>query len=537
MRTPINFLLTRSKRVAISKITQCLLFITLLLLSLNVFSKSLASNFVVPIITSNTTVTGVVGVAFTYTIVASNIPTGFSVSSLPAGLSINTTTGIISGTPTAAGNFLDTITASNSDGSVSQTLAITILSAWGLLGNSGTNPASNFIGTSDNQDVVFKRNNLKAGLLGSNTAFGVVSLFTDTTGFNNTTIGNASLYYNNGSYNTAVGSSSLYYNSTGTNNTAEGFSSLFNNRSASFNTAFGQACLYSNTTGAYNTAAGGSALYNNRSAYYNNAFGYQSLYKNIGSGNTGIGHQSLYTDSIGNYNTAIGYKADVITASTSFAIALGYNATALANQLALSDSIHTIKAKGLPTGRGYVLTDAAGNGNLSLQPAPTITFGGTTNYITKFTPNGASIGSSQIFDDGSLVAIGTISSASTTGYKFAVNGAAIFTKAVIKLYATWPDFVFDEKYNLPSLIETKKYIDQNKHLPGLPSATEVEKNGIDVGITQTVLLQKVEELTLYIINQDKELEQQKDQIDEQNIQLVKIQQELDELKRLIKKEQ
>jgi hypothetical protein len=409
MATLKKFQLLKETKSIFSKVViYGIVLMIVLLPSLNTFSKSLSPKAIAPIITSSSNVTGAVGVAFTYIITAVNTPTSFSTSSLPSGLSINTSTGVISGTPTVAGNFADTIRAINSDGTVSQILTITIISAWGLTGNSGTSPTSNFIGTSDNQDVVFKRNNVKAGLLGSNTAFGLVSLFTDTTAGNNSAFGNSSLYFNTGSYNTAVGSSSLYYNSTGTNNTAEGFNSLFNNRSASFNTSFGQACLYSNTTGAYNTAAGGSALYNNISAYYNTAFGYQSLYKNIGSGNTGIGYQSLYADSIGNFNTAIGYKADVTTASTSFAIALGYNAIASANQLYISDSIHTIKAKGLPTGRGYVLTDTAGNGNLSLQlnagttawnlngnsgTNPTSNFIGTTDTVdVVFKRNGVKAG-------------------------------------------------------------------------------------------------------------------------------------------------
>jgi hypothetical protein len=142
---------------------------------------------------------------------------------------------------------------------------------WTLTGNAGTNPTTNFMGTSDNEDVVFKRNNVQAGLI-----------------------------------NSALG---------------------------------------------------------------NTSWGVYSLSNTSGSNNTGIGYQALVTNTTGTDNTAIGYNADVATSSVSNAISLGYNANAISNQLAISPNIQLIKATGLPTGLGYVLTDVAGNGNLSLQPS------------------------------------------------------------------------------------------------------------------------------------------------------------------------
>jgi hypothetical protein len=77
-----------------------------------------------PVITSPTTATAKVGTAFTYTIVASNSPTSYSATSLPAGLSVNTSTGLISGTPTAIGTNSVTIGATNAGGSGTATLVI-----------------------------------------------------------------------------------------------------------------------------------------------------------------------------------------------------------------------------------------------------------------------------------------------------------------------------------------------------------------------------------------------------------------------------
>lgn len=71
----------------------------------------------------------------------------------------------------------------------------------------------------------------------------------------------------------------------------------------------------------------------------------------------------------------------------------------------------------------------------------------------------------------------------------------------------WSDFVFDENYNLPTLQEVEKYISTKKHLPDIPSAEEVQEKGVKVSEMQSKLLQKIEELTLYIIQQNKRIEQ------------------------------
>jgi hypothetical protein len=78
-------------------------------------------------------------------------------------------------------------------------------------------------------------------------------------------------------------------------------------------------------------------------------------------------------------------------------------------------------------------------------------------------------------------------------------------KVAVKNSAAWSDFVFDKDYNLMSLAEVESFIDENKHLPSIPSANEVVVNGIDLGEMNAKLLQKIEELTLYIISQDKRL--------------------------------
>lgn len=89
-----------------------------------------------------------------------------------------------------------------------------------------------------------------------------------------------------------------------------------------------------------------------------------------------------------------------------------------------------------------------------------------------------------------------------------VNGT-IRSKEVIVEITNWSDFVFDNNYNLMSLKDTESFIKQNGHLPNVPSASEVESNGIQLGEMNAILLQKIEELTLYVIELEKQVQKLK----------------------------
>ncbi|WP_205940963.1 hypothetical protein [Pedobacter yonginense] len=104
------------------------------------------------------------------------------------------------------------------------------------------------------------------------------------------------------------------------------------------------------------------------------------------------------------------------------------------------------------------------------------------------------------------VGIGT----TTPKEKLSVNGN-IRAKEVKVETANWPDYVFEDGYKVSSLQQLETYIKTNKHLPEIPSAKEAETNGIDVGEMNKKLLQKVEELTLYLIQKDKEMVELKNQ--------------------------
>ncbi len=118
------------------------------------------------------------------------------------------------------------------------------------------------------------------------------------------------------------------------------------------------------------------------------------------------------------------------------------------------------------------------------------------------TPNGSITRSTAmlIANDGN-VGIGTINPQS----ELAVNGKITSTEVEVTPNG-WSDFVFNDDYHLKSLEEVENYISINKHLPDVPSEAEVIEKGVNLGDMDAILLQKIEELTLYVIEMKKEME-------------------------------
>lgn len=106
-----------------------------------------------------------------------------------------------------------------------------------------------------------------------------------------------------------------------------------------------------------------------------------------------------------------------------------------------------------------------------------------------------------------IVSIGTSTNPAPgdANLKLAVNGN-IYTKKLRVTQTGWADFVFDSSYQLPALDKVEQYIKQHHRLPDMPSEKEVRESGVDVGDQQVLLLQKIEELTLYIIELRKEMD-------------------------------
>lgn len=119
------------------------------------------------------------------------------------------------------------------------------------------------------------------------------------------------------------------------------------------------------------------------------------------------------------------------------------------------------------------------------------------------------------------------------GYKLAVAGTKgiIAEEVTVKLQSNWPDYVFKKDYNLPSLEEVEKQIQELGHLANIPSAAVVAKEGVKLGDMNTKLLEKIEELTLYTIQQEKKIKAQKEKIE----RLEKLNKQFEDLEKRLKK--
>lgn len=140
------------------------------------------------------------------------------------------------------------------------------------------------------------------------------------------------------------------------------------------------------------------------------------------------------------------------------------------------------------------------------QEGLTFVGGGTTTTNRKvffFAEGGASF-------SGNINALTTISVGTPNvpaGYKVAVDGKIIAEELRIQNSTAWPDYVFEKEYDLMPLIDVEKYIAFKKHLPDVPSAKDVSIDGFAIGEMQKILLRKIEELTLYIIEQEKRIKE------------------------------
>lgn len=279
---------------------------------------------------------------------------------------------------------------------------------WNLTGNSGTDTAFNFIGTTDNKPLKFKVNNKTAGVLDANnfnTAFGAdafskyksdisagnvaignAALSNDTTGNSNTAVGFQSMAVTQsaGGQNTAVGSYSLRYN-RGLQNSAFGSEALAFNYTGNYNTALGAYAYTNKTDGTGNTAVGtmsmSPSIYSSASGNYNTAVGMHSLKNNrTGSGAVAIGYQTAYSDTAAEGIIAIGRSALfnninktgnlAIGDSTLFNNSTGASGTSQAtNNLAIGDKAlksNTTGYNNVAIGRHSLINNTVGTNNIAI---------------------------------------------------------------------------------------------------------------------------------------------------------------------------
>ena len=183
------------------------------------------------------------------------------------------------------------------------------------------------------------------------------------------------------------------------------------------------------------------------------------------------------------------------------------------------------------------------NGDINVPDGQNITWGGNYNQgmptiassLTagiNFYPTGSTLGSMMKISPNGNVLIGKISQTNTT-YKLDINGKARANEIVVN--TTGADFVFENNYKLRPLAEVESFVKQNKHLPEIPTAKTMQTEGMGVSELQTKLLQKVEELTLYLIEKDKELAKERELNKVQNEKLQKVEASQARLEALLKK--
>ncbi|HRO46332.1 hypothetical protein [Agriterribacter sp.] len=166
-----------------------------------------------------------------------------------------------------------------------------------------------------------------------------------------------------------------------------------------------------------------------------------------------------------------------------------------------SGSSFIIDISGFPTDNNYSNAQiiAGASGGAGYLKTKLDNWGGYFSWVTNSSSGEREV--MKIDATSGNVGIGT----SSPQAKLAVNGN-IFSQKIKVIASGWPDYVFSPQYRLPGLWEVEDFIKSNGHLPDIPSAVEVEENGLDLGDNQALLLKKIEELTLYIIELNKKVE-------------------------------
>lgn len=166
----------------------------------------------------------------------------------------------------------------------------------------------------------------------------------------------------------------------------------------------------------------------------------------------------------------------------------------------------------IPQANIHVFGKSGEDANIQLQPTDntnnaSIIFRNSSNTIAVGSDNIMNISASSYSFTTGKVGIGCINN--MNDFALAVQGGVVCTKVSVLDIDSWPDFVFGKNYKLMNLYELEQYINANRHLPQVPSAEDVSASGIDLGEMNAILLQKVEELTLYIIELQKQIDELK----------------------------
>jgi len=388
-----------------------------------------------------------------------------------------------------------------------------------------------------------------------NTSVGYESMKVNTTGIDNSAIGDGSLFANTtGSYNTAIGRGAMYNNSGGVDNTAIGVDALAYCNS-NLNTSIGWQSGYGLTSGAQNIflgfGAGNSITTGSNNVIIGNGIhGSASLSNTIILGD-GSGTVRLYINDAGNagFGTNTPGNKVEITAGTSLS---GLRLSGLAGAGTTPNNTKCLSVNGagdviftnqnsLTAGLGVGVTpfdhgykvDAFNiynkDGNINTTAIAsdtpntrTVTMDGN-NLFFKTRSNSSEAGTSgtgRIYIGNTMAFSGTSLNFPNitlpdSQYRLLVEGGILTEKVKVALRNSsyWADYVFAADYKLMPLKDVETFVKENKHLPGLSSSGEIVKKGLDLGEMQAKQMEKIEELTLYAIEQNKTLEKQNQEIE------------------------
>ncbi|MFT3946031.1 MAG: hypothetical protein QM763_03575 [Agriterribacter sp.] len=356
---------------------------------------------------------------------------------------------------------------------------------------------------------------------------------------------NVRILYSPGTSNFFAGQNAGNANTTGYGNTAFGYRALYSNTTGNTNIAIGAAALYSSVASNGSIAVGDSALLKS-TGLLNVAVGSKSLISNTtGIGNVAFGYKALDFNTAGHRNTALGYYADVSVANLTNATAIGANAQVNTSNSLVLGSINGINGAtastnvgigtNSPTQRLHIVGTQLLDGNL--------TFASATESIQFANPGATPAPMMYMFSSGTVNANRMVIAHSpafpTWGLQYSDNGdqfdflgagssrmsvnlstgnigigvtAPVYRLEVcgtirakeVRVETGWCDYVFEKEYKLRSIEELEKYVNDNKHLPGIAPAGEVEKEGLKVGEMNKAMMEKIEELSLYVIQLNKE---------------------------------
>ncbi|MCL6220753.1 hypothetical protein [Zunongwangia pacifica] len=270
----------------------------------------------------------------------------------------------------------------------------------------------------------------------------------------------------------------------------------------------------------YGTGAG---QIGNASSY----FGVRAGEFATGDHNTLIGYTSGRSLTSGDRNTFIGSHSGISTTTGVENVFLGVSAGADNQEGSYNTFLGRYAGKQNLSGNKNVFLGFQagyfnkGSNNVFIGAAA----GSNERGSNKFYLDNTSTSTPLLYGDFSTNQLGINTNNIPSGYAFAVKGKAIAEEVKVQLQSAWPDYVFDVNYNLISLKEVETYIQSHGHLPEVPSAAEVKASeGIALGEMNTTLLKKIEELTIYTIEQDKEIER-----------LKKIEERLERIEKLLEK--